>query len=105
MTPTHKHTLINIITIFTHYFPFSVLVVVVVVVHLTAICARDSILLLLLLLLLLVLVCHYSPCFQIAKLLGDHLAQVDAKAIDNTLRQIRMRGARKHFNVWHSGVY
>lgn len=44
------------------------------------------------------------PCFEVAKLLGDHLANVDAQPVDDPLRQIRVRRAAEHLDVWHSVV-
>lgn len=44
------------------------------------------------------------PCLQVAELLGDHLADVDAQPVDDPLRQVRVRRAAEHLDVGHSAV-
>lgn len=44
------------------------------------------------------------PCFEVAELFGDHLADVDAQPIDDPLRQVRVRRAAEHLDVGHSVV-
>lgn len=45
-----------------------------------------------------------SPCFQIAELLRDHLPEVDAEAVHDARRQIRMGRAGEDLDVRHSGL-
>lgn len=45
-----------------------------------------------------------SPCFQVAELLGDHLAQVYAESVHDALRQVHVGRPREHFDVRHSGL-
>lgn len=33
---------------------------------------------------------YVSPCFQVAELLGDHLAQVYAQSVHDALRQVHV---------------
>lgn len=44
------------------------------------------------------------PCLEVAELLGDHFADVDAQPVDDPLRQVRVRRAAEHLDVRHSVV-
>lgn len=41
------------------------------------------------------------PRLEVAELLGDHLADVDAEPVDDPLRQVRVRRAAEHLYVGH----
>lgn len=44
----------------------------------------------------------YVPCLEIAEFLRDNLADINAKAIDDSLGQIRVRSPAEDLDVRHS---
>lgn len=44
------------------------------------------------------------PCLEVAEFLGDDLADVDAKPVDDALGKVRVRGAAEDLNVGHSAL-
>lgn len=46
----------------------------------------------------------FLPCFQVAELLGDDFAQVDAEAVDDALRQVGVRRAAENLDVGHPAL-